>query len=187
MKLLLAFCITGLLTITAIGQADNSTKLIIENKSVVEIVPEERDESSNFVKLNVKVNGRTVKSFAATDFTFPQVIGSFHGIVWNLGQNSDAEYVLYRTSMGNGACAGGTLYVLAFLEDEQTNEFKDVHVSPALTTCLGEYPVFAFSYSKAGTILDIAGHTLNLDKLDKWIEKKKPAPVKKKIKIGGKR
>lgn len=65
------------------------------------------------------------------------------------------------------------MYVLAFLEDEVTGEFKNVHVSPSLTTCLGEYPAFAIANTKAGSILEIVGYTLNLDKLEKWVEKKK--------------
>ena len=180
MKLFAALCFLSALVASALAQNDRVIKLIIQNKSAIEIKADDRNESSNLVNIKISVNGRIVKSFAATDFTWPQVIGSFHGIVWNLGQNSDVEYILYRTSMGNGASAGGTLYVLAFLEDGQTGEFKNVHISPALTTCLGEYPNFAFNSSKAGTFLDIAGHMLNLDKFDKWIAKKAILPKKKK-------
>jgi len=37
---------------------------------------------------------------------------------------------------------------------------------------LGEYPNFAIARIKGDDILDIAGHTLNLDKFDKWVKKK---------------
>jgi hypothetical protein len=175
MKLLIALYVSSALALAALGQEDSSTKLIIKNKSVVEIAPDERGQPYNdLTKLNVKVNGKLAKSFAATDFISPQVIGSYHGFTWNIGQNADAEYVLFRTSMGNGVCAGGTLYVIAFLEDELSGEYKNVHVSPSLTTCLGEFPAFAIRNEKAATILDIADHTINLDKLDRWIKKRPP-------------
>lgn len=164
----------ALLAVSALAQSDMTTKLIIANKSMIEIAPDENDQPyKDLTKLNVKVNGKLAKSFAATDFTFPQVIGSYHGFTWNIGQNANAGYIFFRTSMGSGACAGGTLYVIAFLEDEVSGEYKNVHVSQPLTTCLGEFPAFAISYTKTGTMLDIAGHTLNLDKLDRWVEKKR--------------
>lgn len=174
MKLLFLLFLVALPTLTADAQSEMTTKLIIANTSVIEISPDKTNPTyKDLTKLNVTVNGKLAKSFSATDFTFPQVIGTYHGFTWNIGQNADVEYVLFRTSMGNGACAGGTLYVIAFLEDEMSGEYKNVHVSQSLTTCLGEFPAFAISNTKTGTILDIAGYVLNLDKLDRWAEKKK--------------
>jgi hypothetical protein len=174
MKSLFFLLLVALSAVPAGAQSDMTTKLIIANTSVVEIAPDKTDQPfKDLTKLNVTVNGKLAKTFEATDFISPQVIGTYHGITWNIGQNADAEYVLFRTSMGNGACAGGTLYVIAFLEDEVSGEYKNVHISQSLTACLGEYPAFAIIYTKAGTKLDIAGHTLNLDKLDRWVEKEK--------------
>lgn len=183
MKLLSISIFVVIFVVSVCSQSDKTTKLLIANKSMIEIAPDITDQPyDDLTKLNIKVNGKLAKSFAATDFSFPQVIGSYHGITWDIGQNADAEYVFFRTSMGNGACAGGTLYVLAFLEDEISEEHRNVKVSQALTTCLGEFPAFAIFNTKTGTILDIAGHTLNLDKLDRWVEKKvvKALPKKKK-------
>lgn len=183
MKLIFLLFLVALSTIIASAQSDRTTKLIIANQSVVEIAPDEADQPyKDLTKLNVKVNGKLAKSFAATDFSSPQVIGSYHGFTWNIGQNADAVYIFFRTSMGMGACAGGTLYVIAFLEDEVSGEHRNVHVSQSLTTCLGEFPAFAISHTKTGTILDIAGYTLNLDKLDSWVEKKKVVKARPKKK-----
>lgn len=117
MKLLILTFITLTLAANVLGQSENVTKLIIQNKSAVEIAPDENDQPyKDLTKIVVKVNGKLVKSFAASDFTFPQVIGTFNGITWNIGQNADVEYVLFRTSMGNGTCGGGHCMFLPFLK-----------------------------------------------------------------------
>jgi hypothetical protein len=107
--------------------------------------------------------------------TLPQIIGTFQGI--------GADYVLYRTDIGSGACAGGSLYVIKFAEDLQTGKLSGVTVSPVLTTCLGEYTIFGFRYNNEGqTILTVINHSINLDLMSGWIENKKTPVQKKKSK-----
>lgn len=179
MKVLTSLTLVLLIAVPLFGQLNSTTKLIIANDSLIEITADENDQPyKGLTKINVKVNGKSKKSFTSDDFSSPQVIGTYHGFTWNMGENADAEYVFLRTSIGVGACAGGTLFVLAFLDDAQGS--RSVHVSPSLTACLGEFPAYAIRYEKAATVLEIADHTINLDKLERWVKKAKAAPRKRK-------
>jgi hypothetical protein len=174
-KLICVFMLGLAFSVTAYGQ-DEAVKVIVLNE-VLEIVPEEREDSANFQVVNIKRNGKVIKKFSVGAAIFPQVVGTFHGF--------DSEFVLYRTDMGAGACAGGSLYIIKLSTKYDNNSMKesitDISVSPVLTTCLGEFPFYSLSYTNKGVfMLAVAGHSMNLDLLDKWVENKKPVIKKKK-------
>jgi hypothetical protein len=138
---------------------------------VIEIVPEERDEMADFQVVNIKSNGEIIKKFSA-DATSPTLEGMFKG--------SNAEYLLYRGFMGQGGCARGSLYVIKFhIEhnpppNKQIYRIAAIEVSPALNPCMGDGIIYSLFYSTKGEFtLTVAGHTMNLDLLDKWVEIKK--------------
>lgn len=163
-KLIFIFALGLAFTIFAQGQ-DNSVKVVIQNE-VFELVPQDRDDSANFQIVEIKSRGKIIKKISIGSVLLPQIIGTFNGF--------DASYVLYRTDMGQGACAGGSLYVIKFNENSSTGELSFIEVSPVLTTCLGEFPIFSLNYTNKGVLmLTVAGHTLNLDLMGKWVENKK--------------
>lgn len=164
---LLLILISPLLTL---GQ--ESVKVVALGE-IVEIISEPREENADFVTVEIKVNQKVIKRFSADGVLFPQIIGTFN---WH-----DGEYVIYRTDMGSGVCASGSVYVLRFYENQLNSGLSGVLVSPVLTTCLGEYPVFGINFKgKDKFVLSIAQHELDLDNFNKWVENKPPA---KKVKI----
>lgn len=162
-----------LIAFTGFVHGQNKSIKVLALGEIVEIVPQGRDHNANFEVVNIIVSGKIVKKFSTNEVTFPQVIGTFSGY--------GGEYVLYRTSMGNGACAGGDLHVIKFRIDISTDKLSDIIVSPVLTSCLGEYPVFSLTYNKEGEIiLNISNHSINLDFMNQWVENKSVTKTKKK-------
>ena len=163
-KLICVFVLCLAFIVFAQGQG-NSVKVVIQNE-VFELVPQVRDDSANFQIVEIKSKGKILKKISVGAVLFPQIVGTFNGF--------DASYLLYRTDMGQGACAGGSLYIIKFNENSSTGELSFIEVSPVLTTCLGEYPIFSLTYTNNGVLtLIVAGHTMNLDLMDKWVENKK--------------
>lgn len=110
----------------------------IVSKRTVELIPRQRTETADFVTVSIKVEGRLVKQFATRSVIYPYVVATIHGI--------DNDFILYRTFMGQGACAGGDLYVIRLSDAYQTN--LEVVVSPVLSGCLGEFQNISFTYDK---------------------------------------
>jgi hypothetical protein len=145
-------------------RAQEVVKAVVVNE-VVEIASLPRSDRDDFATVELRMNGKVIRKFTTDRPVFPEVIGTFKGV--------DAEYVLYRTSTGSGACAGGSLYVIKFDTGGSLDTVKDISISPILTTCLGEEPVFKIdSNNKGELVLDIAGYTINLEYNKRWVEKK---------------
>lgn len=145
-------------------RAQEVVRAVVLNE-VVEIASLPRSDRDDFAAVELRMKGKVIKKFATDRPVFPEVVGTFKGF--------DTEYVLYRTSMGSGACAGGSLYVIKFDTGGSLDSVKDVSISPVLTTCLGENPVFKVDDNNKGEmILDIAGYTINLESNNRWVEKK---------------
>jgi hypothetical protein len=133
---------------------------------LVEFTSEDGGEKADFDVVSVKVEGELLKKFSAS-VTYLKVIATFNG--------PESDYVLLRTSMGNGACAGGDLYALRFYTYGQANnEGVGLEVSPALTTCLGEFPTVRFEYdNQANVVIGIAGYELKGDPWVRWVPQAK--------------
>jgi len=169
------------LVFTAFSNAqDESVKIVVLNE-VLELAAEKRDENANFQVVNIKRDGRIIHKFSVDAAIHPTLEGIFRG--------GEAEYVLYRSYMGQGGCAAGSLYIIKFHIEENPRHSEHIHrighiqVSPALTACMGDGPIL-FSLSFSGTrkevfTLSAVGHTINLEQLDKWVEIKKPIIKKK--------
>jgi hypothetical protein len=163
MKLPLLTILLFILSFSAFAQ-DDAIKAVVLNQ-IVEIAPQNRDETADFVAVEIKTGGKVLKKFSADAVVFPHVIGTFSG--------GNAEYIFYRADIGSGACAGGSLYVLKFNTDISTDKITSVSVAPVLTTCLGENPPYSIVYNdKAEAVLTVADHTMNLEYLNKWVENK---------------
>ena len=129
---------------------------------LVEFTSENGGEKADFDVVSVKVEGELLKKFSAS-VTYLKVIATFNG--------PESDYVLLRTSMGNGACAGGDLYALRFYTYGQANkEGVGLEVSPVLTTCLGEFPTVRFEYDdRADVVIGVAGYKLKGDPWVRWV------------------
>lgn len=134
---------------------------------LVEFTSEDGGEKADFDVVSVKVDGELLKKFSAS-VTYLKVIATFNG--------PESDYVLLRTSMGNGACAGGDLYALKFYTYGQgNNEGVGLEVSPVLTTCLGEFPTVSFEYdNQANVVIGVAGYELKGDPWVRWVPQAKP-------------
>lgn len=134
---------------------------------LVEFTSEDGGEKADFDVVSVKVQGELLKKFSAS-VTYLKVIAIFNG--------PEGDYVLLRTSMGSGACAGGDLYALKFYTYGQgNNEGVGLEVSPVLTTCLGEFPTVSFEYdNQANVVIGIAGYELKGDPWVRWMPQAKP-------------
>ena len=100
----------------------------------------------------------------------------------------DGDYLLLRTSMGQGACAGGDLYALKFYTfGEQRADQVAVNISPVLTTCLGEWPPVKFYYDSNGElILSVSGYELKGNSWTRWTpERRVKAPKQRTTKRAG--
>lgn len=132
---------------------------------LVEFTAEDGGEKADFDVVSVKVGGELLRKFSAS-VSYLKVIATFNG--------PEGDYMLLRTSMGSGACAGGDLYALKFYTYGQgDNERVGVEVSPKLTTCLSEYPWVKFEYDDLGTVIRIAGYELK-DPWTRWTPEAKP-------------
>jgi hypothetical protein len=134
---------------------------------MVEFTSEDGGEKADFDVVSVKVGGELLKKFSAS-VTYLQIIATFNG--------PEGDYVLLRTSMGSGACAGGDLYALRFYTYGQGNkEGVGLEVSPVLTTCLGEFPAVRFEYdNQANVVIGVAGYELKGDPWVRWVPEAKP-------------
>lgn len=134
---------------------------------LVEFTSEDGGEKADFDVVSVKVGGELLKKFSAS-VTYLKVIATFNG--------PESDYMLLRTSMGNGACAGGDLYALRFYTYGQGNkEGVGLEVSPVLTTCLGEFPTVSFEYdNQVNVVIGIAGYELKGDPWVRWMPQAKP-------------
>lgn len=122
-------------------------------------------EKADFEVVSVKLDGKLLKQFAGS-VSFLKVVATFNG--------PEGDYVLLRTSMGIGACAGGDLFALRFYTYGQGDEQVEVEVSPKLTTCLSEYPWVKFEYDDQGTVLRVAGHELKGSPWVRWTSESRP-------------
>jgi hypothetical protein len=136
----------------------------------VEFTITRSNEAADFETVSVKSGGKLLKQFATSNGGFLNVVATFNGY--------DGEYLLLRTSMGQGACAGGNLFALKFssVGDRQPPTQINVNVSPVLTTCLGEWPPVKFTYGPKGDlVITVSGYELRGDTLSRWVPERKPA------------
>jgi hypothetical protein len=125
-------------------------------------------EKADFDVISVKLDGKLLKQFAGS-VSFLKVVATFNGL--------EGDYVLLRTSMGSGACAGGDLFALRFYTYGQGDGQVGLEVSPKLTTCLSEYPWVKFEYDDQGTVVRIAGYELKGSPWVRWTPEARPKKV----------
>lgn len=132
------------------------------------------EEAADFQTVSIKLRGKLLKQFAAPRGGFLTVVATFNG--------HDGDYLLLRTSMGQGACAGGDLYALKFYTfGERRKDQIGIEVSPVLTTCLGEWPPVKFTYSDKGIlIINVSGYELRGEAWSRWVPERKPKNPNKK-------
>lgn len=171
--LLLAFCLAIITRPAPVSAQDDVARAIILGENV-EFTINRGNEAADFETISVKVGAKLLKQFAVPNGGFLNVVATFNG--------HEADYLLLRTSMGQGACAGGDLYALKFYTygDEQPPKIS-LQVSPVLTTCLGEWPPLKFTYGlKGDLVISVSGHELRGDVWSRWVpERKTTAPSKK--------
>lgn len=171
--LLLALCLAFTTLLAPVSAQNDAARAIILGENV-ECTISRSNEAADFETISVKVGGKLLKQFAVANGGFLNVVATFNGY--------DADYLLLRTSMGQGACAGGDLYALKFYTygDEQPPKIG-LQVSPVLTTCLGEWPPVKFTYGlKGDLVISVSGHELRGDAWSRWVpERKTTAPTKK--------
>jgi hypothetical protein len=95
---------------------------------------------------------------------WPQILATF--------SESDADYIVYRTFMGQGGCAGGEVFVLKFYRYGQGN--IGVTVSPRVEACIGELPTVSFAFGRSSYVISVSGYEIETDGLSRW---KEPAPA----------
>ena len=139
---------------------------VVLNQSV-EFTAALPSDEADFRTVSVRLGGKLLKQFAATRGGFLAVVATFDGY--------DGDYLLLRTSMGQGACAGGDLYALKFYTvGEQRVDQVAVEISPVLTTCLGESPPVKFDYdSKGELVISVSGYELKGDPWTRWTPERK--------------
>jgi hypothetical protein len=168
--LLLALCSLGT---TAHGQDDVARAVVLGQ--TVEFTMARSNEAADFETVSIRAGGKLLKQFATTDGSLLIVVATFNGY--------DSDYLLLRTSMGQGACAGGSLYALKFssVGDQQPPTYITVNVSPVLTTCLGEFPPVKFTYgAKGDLVINVSGYELRGDVWLRWVPERKPTASTKK-------
>ncbi len=167
--------------ISAFGQADSwkgeTLKAIVLNQ-VIEFVPRGTEETADFTLVDIKFQGKNIKTFAANSLLSPEIVGAFKAI--------DSEYILYRSYMGQGGCGRGSLYVIRFMIDQSPGNYDKlsaVIVSPPLDDCLGDGVIFGVHLRNRSRsnqnaiynyecILTVSGHELNLDTMNSWVPQK---------------
>jgi hypothetical protein len=155
------------------GQSDDTVKAILLEHTV-ELVPKRENDAADFTTISVLVEGKLLKQFAAQNVSLPNVVATFNGL--------DADYLVYRTHSGQGACVSGDIYVLKFSESSPGQK-TNVSVSPALSGCLGENPPVSFDYdAKFNVIITLGVDKINGNFLTRWVRAPKPAgrPVRRK-------
>jgi hypothetical protein len=160
--------------IATCAHAQNEVVRAVVLEQTVEFTMARSNEAADFETVSVRIGGKLLKQFATPDGSFLIVVATFNGY--------DGDYLLLRTSMGQGACAGGSLYVLKFssIGDQQPPTRINVNVSPVLTTCLGEFPPVKFTYgAKGDLVISVSGYELRGDVWLRWVPERKPTPPKK--------
>ena len=158
----LIFVAIRCLMVTPTATAQNvSTRSIVLDQIVKFSTGLPRDQA-DFRTVSVIFGDRLLKQFATPRGDFLQVVATFNGY--------DGDYLLLRTSMGQGACAGGDLHALRFYTlGEQRHDEVGVQISPVLTTCLGEWPPVKFYYdSKGELIISVSGYSLKGQVWKRW-------------------
>ncbi len=159
-----------------VAQSQDTVKAILLERTV-ELVPKRESDAADFTTVNVIVDGKLLKQFAAQDVSLPNVVATFNGL--------DGDYLVYRTHSGQGACVSGTIYVLKF-SDATPGQRIEVTVSPPLSGCLGENPPVSFDYdpkvkvgptSDFAIIISIGGDKIHSGFLNRWV--RAPKPTKK--------
>jgi hypothetical protein len=158
--------ISLLLALSTNGHAQDGAERAVALGRLVELSTGSGGEKADFDVISVKLDGKLLKQFAAS-VSFLKVIATFNG--------PEGDYVLLRTCMGSGACAGGDLFALRFYTYGQGGGKQiGVEVSPKLTTCLSEYPWVKFEYDAQVTVIRTAGYELKGPPLIKWTPEPKP-------------
>jgi hypothetical protein len=158
--------ISLLLLLSAHGHAQEGAERAVALGRLVEFSAGSGGEKADFDVVSVKLDGKLLKQFAAS-VSFLKVVATFNG--------PEGDYVLLRTSMGSGACAGGDLFALRFYASGQGGgEQVGLEVSPKLTACLSEYPWVKFEYDDQGTVIRTAGYELKGPPLTKWTPERRP-------------
>ena len=149
----------------AMAQSEVTRAVVLEE--TVEFSTAAGGEAADFDTVSIKLGGRLLKQFAASRGGFLTVVATFNG--------HDGDYLLLRTSMGQGACAGGDLYALKFYTfGEGLKDQIGVEVSPVLTACLGEWPPVKFTYSDKGIlIINVSGYELREAAWSRWVPERK--------------
>jgi hypothetical protein len=111
--------------------------------------------------VTITINGKPAKTFKA-DLSGAAMIASFNGV--------DGSYLVWRSDMGQGACAGGHAYVMKFSRPSEQGDLK-VAVSAPVADCLGEFPPVNFYYTgpQAALTIDVSGNIIMPDlSLTRW-------------------
>jgi hypothetical protein len=150
--------------IATCAHAQNEVVRAVVLGQTVEFTMARSNEAADFETVSVRIGGKLLKQFATPYGSFLIVVATFNGY--------DGDYLLLRTSMGQGACAGGSLYGLKFssIGDQQPPTRINVNVSPVLTTCLGEFPPVKFTYgAKGDLVISVSGYELRGDVWLRWV------------------
>src|SRR5262249_33046749 len=127
LHLLFLFLMVACCAAPVVAQSQNTVKAV-RLEQTAKLFPKLENEGADFTTVNVVVDGKLLKQFAAKDVSLPNVVATFNGL--------DADYLVYRTHSGQGACVSGDIYVLKFSESLPTQKIN-VTVSPVLSGCLG--------------------------------------------------
>lgn len=168
--------ISLVLALVGYARAQDGAERAFALGRLVEFTSEDGGERADFDVVSMKVEGELLRKFSAS-VSYLKVIATFNG--------PEGDYMLLRTSMGSGACAGGDLYALKFYTyGEGNSERVSVEISPKLTTCLSEFPWVKFEYDDQGTVIRIAGYELKGNPWVRWTPEAKPksAPPRRRAK-----
>lgn len=149
--------------VLAQSQSPQTVKAVLLG-DIVEFVANEEAPGVVLIK---SASGQLLKRMRASDVRSLAVVATFNSY--------EGDFVLLRTSMGQGACAGGDLYSLRFQENEtRRGQVSSVSVSPVLTTCLGEWPPVKFTYNSRGDlVISVSGYALRGPAWNRWTKEKR--------------
>ncbi|HMG71974.1 MAG TPA: hypothetical protein VK582_00620 [Pyrinomonadaceae bacterium] len=166
------FVLVLLVTLSmSVSAQDERVRTTALNK-IVEFLVSRGGEAADFSTISVYFDGKLMKQFPSSTAVFPNIVAMYNGF--------DGDYILYRTFMGNGGCAGGEIFVLKFYTYGARYENVGLLVSPALKGCLGENPPVEFSFDKKlQTVIRLSDKRIRGETLSQWESVGARAPVKR--------
>lgn len=154
------FCLCIVTSVKA--QQEEQAVRISARTGLLEITARNQTDENRLI--SVKLNNQLLREFK-TDFGVTlDFLATYTGI--------DATYVVLRTNMGQGACVGTDVFVLALYEyDDSGKKSPRVEVSPILQKCMGEAPSVEFDINERGNErVSVVGHEL---RNNKWVHERK--------------